>query len=571
MKKSSFYKWKDLSISKKYLSVFIIIAILFLASGIVTHLKMQSVDNQVSQVEKEGQQTEAFHELANNLQLKELSIADFIISRDDGYIDYYGTLIDEYTEIEQIIEANVLTSEQEEIFNQINENNTRLDQLFHDEIVPAIEEERDFNAHALRNVSLNVRIETIQLLDQLIESQHKEQAAAIATAKDGTTTTMIILIAANITAIILGIVIVFFVTRSITKKLLEVVTVTQEMSQGNLTVDDISFVNRDEIGQLAANMNTMKENVRRILSEVQGASNTLNQSSGELQRVASEVTQGSSQIAATMDEIATGSEAQANNASDLAQNMSTFVDKVTESERYGEEIVASSADVMNLTNDGSKLMKQSVQQMNEIDKIVNESVDKVKGLVTQSEKISELVQVIHDIADQTNLLSLNAAIEAARAGEHGQGFAVVANEVRKLSEEVSDSVTEITGIVTAIQQETGAVVQSLYTGYEAVNSGKEQIEKTGESFEMVNRSVQEMISRTVEISQNLKEIAAGSQQINELIEDVAAVSEQSAAGVEEVTASVQETANTMVEVARSSEELSKLAERMHYELNVFKL
>ena len=128
-----------------------------------------------------------------------------------------------------------------------------------------------------------------------------------------------------------------------------------------------------------------------------------------------------------------------------------------------------SNEILTLTDEGIQLMNHSIQQMSTIDQIVKDAVDKVKGLETQSQEISTLVQVIKDISDQTNLLALNAAIEAARAGENGRGFSVVANEVKKLAEQVSDSVGDITGIVNKIQKESKLVVNALVNGYKEVD------------------------------------------------------------------------------------------------------
>src|SRR5699024_4194813 len=133
-----------------------------------------------------------------------------------------------------------------------------------------------------------------------------------------------------------------------------------------------------------------------------------------------------------------------------------------------------------------------------------DAVQKVQGLDAQSQEISKLVSVIQDSAEQTNLLALNAAIEAARAGEHGKGFAVVADEVRKLAEQVSVSVTDITTIVTSIQNESSMVTESLEGGYKEVEQGTTQIEATGEKFNGINTSITNMVKDIQSISDNLE-------------------------------------------------------------------
>src|SRR5699024_11327619 len=141
------------------------------------------------------------------------------------------------------------------------------------------------------------------------------------------------------------------------------------------------------------------------------------------------------------------------------------------------------------------LMEASTEQMNMIDAMMQEAVQKVEGLDLNSQEISKLVLVIQDIAEQTNLLALNAAIEAARAGEHGQGFAVVADEVRKLAEQVADSVSDITGIVERNHQESNIVTESLQAGYKEVEQGTKQIATNSEMLYGINQAVTEMVNK----------------------------------------------------------------------------
>ena len=193
------------------------------------------------------------------------------------------------------------------------------------------------------------------------------------------------------------------------------------------------------------------------------------------------------------------------------------------------------------------------------------------NLDQQSKQISELVEVIKRIADQTNLLALNAAIEAARAGEQGKGFAVVADEVRKLAEEVSLSVNDITSIVSTIQAESQDVADSLNTSYQEVAQGTAQINQTGETFTQISTAVSSVVDHIQTLYDHLNQITASSQQMNGAIEEIASVSEEAAAGVEETAASAQQMSSSMEEVASSSDSLSASADELNQLVNNFKL
>jgi methyl-accepting chemotaxis protein len=375
----------------------------------------------------------------------------------------------------------------------------------------------------------------------------------------------------SVLVIVIGIVAATITARKITKPVTLVMDRMNAIASGDLSQESLKTKSKDEIGQLVIATNQMNDKMRELLGQIGTVSETVSGQSEELTQSANEVKEGSHQIASTMQELASGSESQANNASELASAMQSFSAQVQEVNANGDHIHKSSKEVLEMTIEGGQLMTASIKQMAAIDQIVQDAVQKVHGLDSQSQEISKLVSVIKDIADQTNLLALNAAIEAARAGEHGRGFAVVADEVRKLAEQVALSVTDITGIVESIQKESSVVTESLQGGYNEVEQGTNQIKTTGETFDRINNAVSEMVNRIQAVSGNLETISTNSQEMNTSIDEIASISEESAAGVEQTSASVQQTSSSMEEVAGSSDELAKLAEELNGLVRQFKL
>jgi methyl-accepting chemotaxis protein len=297
----------------------------------------------------------------------------------------------------------------------------------------------------------------------------------------------------------------------------------------------------------------------------------VNNHSIELSESANEVKNSSEQIAITMQELSSGSETQANHAGRLSEVMVEFTRKVNEANESGKNIATSSSHVLEMSSEGSELMVSTTEQMIQINNRVKNTFDKIQDLDEQSQKINKLVDVIKDIADQTNLLALNAAIEAARAGEHGRGFAVVADEVRKLSVGVAHSVKDITSIVKNIQHEFGNVIESLKDGYTDVEKGTNKMQMTSEKFIQIQSAVTYMVQDMEMITGNLQEMATETKEMNSSIQDIAAISEESAAGIQETSAGTEETSSLMEEVTSSSEQLKIQAGELNKLVNQFKI
>ncbi|GAA0301984.1 methyl-accepting chemotaxis protein [Gracilibacillus halotolerans] len=371
--------------------------------------------------------------------------------------------------------------------------------------------------------------------------------------------------------IVSGVAIALITSLSITKPIRKIMERMNALAKGDLSQDPLTIHTKDEIAKLVQATNTLTASNQQMAREISDVSESVSSQSEELTQLSEEVKTGSEQIAVTMDELAAGSETQANSASDLASTMATFTEKIEQANERGEIIQTSSNSVLDLTNDGSQLMYSSTEQMTKIYEIVKDAVEKVENLDNQSQEISKIVSVIRDVADQTNLLALNAAIEAARAGEQGKGFAVVADEVRKLAEQVAHSVTDITEIVTTIQQDSGIVADSLRDGFSEVEQGATQIATTVGTFDTISNAVKEMVENIRDISDNLSEITAASQEMSGAVEEIASVAEESAAGVEQTAASAQQASSSMEEVTGSSVHLAKLSEELNKLVKSFKL
>ncbi|REJ31226.1 methyl-accepting chemotaxis protein [Caldibacillus debilis] len=371
--------------------------------------------------------------------------------------------------------------------------------------------------------------------------------------------------------LLLEILIVWRYAGNISKPIRRVTEKMIRLADGDLTQEKIEIRSRDETGQLAEAVNIMAEKLKEMLRNISSASVLISSHSEELAHSANEVKTGAEQVAQTMEELAAGSGRQASSSSEMSEKMKDFAAKVQESSLHGEKMEQSSKEILEMAGEGNQLMDASAKQMEKIDRIMKETVDKVQMLNGQAQEINKLIYLIRDIADQTNLLSLNAAIEAARAGEQGKGFAVVADEIRKLAEQVAVSVSEITEIIQNIQKEFQNVTEALQEGYQEVEMGTAQIEITKERFHSINESIRKMAENIQTISRNLADIASSSQEINGSIQEIAAIAEESAAGIQQTSASAEQISSSMEEISKSSDQLSKLTDNLNELVGRFKL
>ncbi len=362
----------------------------------------------------------------------------------------------------------------------------------------------------------------------------------------------------------------FYISGTIAKPVLHITEHVKQVANGDLTKEHIDIKSKDEIGELGKHFQEMTVNLRKLINQVASASEHVAASSEQLTASAEEASRATEQISSSAQQIASGAEQQAVSTQDSQQVVGEMTNEV-------EKITSLLAKVTELTDEtvvtsenGNRVVTQSVEQMKHIEDQTVSTSQKINELGSKSTEIEKIIGVITNIADQTNLLALNAAIEAARAGEHGKGFAVVADEVRKLAEQSAHAADQISGIIKDIQQDIKASIQGMGEGMAAVKEGTELTQQAGSSFSMISTSVNGVFEQLQEVSEAIKNLNSESLKMVDSIKVVNSISEEFSSSTQEVAAAAEEQNASMEEVTASSQTLSKMAEELQESVKLFK-
>jgi methyl-accepting chemotaxis protein len=319
-----------------------------------------------------------------------------------------------------------------------------------------------------------------------------------------------------------------------------ILTEMEKFADGDMTVSVVAKKD-DDIGKLFNGFNKAVSNIRGML--------------GKVAEAVSATASASNEISSSTEQMAAGAHEQTQQASEVASAVEEMTKTIMDTTKNAGEAASIAKQSGVNAREGGRVVMETMDGMARIAEVVKQSAETVQALGKSSDQIGEIVQVIDDIADQTNLLALNAAIEAARAGEQGRGFAVVADEVRKLAERTTKATKEIAGMIKQIQKDTTGAVESMNRGTAEVEKGRLLAQQSGTSLKEIISGSEKVVDVITQVAAASEEQSSASEQISKNIEAISSVTQESAAGTQQI--------------ARAAEDLNRLTSNLQELLGQF--
>lgn len=363
------------------------------------------------------------------------------------------------------------------------------------------------------------------------------------------------------------------VVKSMAKGLICETSVLEQVATGKLNVElNSKFAERkDEIGQISRAVQKLKQEITTVITEIMGNSKELHESSSLLDEKTSASMEHINQIERAVDEIAQGAGSQAQETQSATENVIAMGNMIEDTSKEITTLNENAKQIKTLGQDAVT----TIEELQKINHKTKESIDVIYDQTnttnTSAQRIKEATALITEIAEETNLLSLNASIEAARAGEQGRGFAVVAGQIQKLAEQSNESARQIEEIINSLLEDSGKAVETMESVKEIMDKQNINVQKTNDQVRQVIGQVDESIAAIDRIAQQSGKLNEARLVITDTVQNLTAVAEENAAGTQESAASVAQIGELIRDIAQIAGEQKEIADKLKENMSIFEL
>jgi methyl-accepting chemotaxis protein len=561
-----------LTIRKKLLGGFGVVLLLMLLVGGSAGFQLLKVNEHYKQLIEERVSTLlAVKDLKQEVANQTLASRGYLISEDQEYLlQYENSFMVFETTYAELLEVNTQPKEKR-LMKDLQTAYENYQAVIKESMDLKMANDTEGYINLMSTSASDSEAQFMMVVDDLVAYQVSQMDKAIEKTSSQVMVVQWTVLITIIVALILGIAIAIWNSNQIVGPVKAVAEAMKKVAAGDLTVEKVVVRSKDETRELGDAFNHMTADLLAVVGEVRESASSVATSSGELSVTAKESSSAIEEISKMVRQTSDGMEKQLQEFGEVHQSMSQMAMGITQISQNAEDMLQSSETANGLTKDGGESIQQVVDQMKKINASVEDTTGVILSLGNRSKEIHEVVDFITQIADQTNLLSLNAAIEAARAGEHGRGFAVVADEVRKLAEQTRTSAKEITNMISFIQKETNQAVESMESQNQEVDKGLAFTQDAQGAFSQIENSIEVVTTRVEEVSSSIEELNQLSIQIIQTIDNVQLIAETSAAASLEISSGTEENAASIQQVSSASQNLSELAEQLQKLVAKFKI